>query len=667
MIVVREAVTQTTPVPVQLDPELRKQVEWFLQRMMQSFSKRVGETVSLICGHALTVSVVDSLPGAMLSWFLNDDPLEMDPSRVLYNKGNIDITDLTPVDTGVYTCQVEWGPEKARDNITVGVYSLVVTADNPTRYVFESDGMQLFSNSVPLGELFPAATRQWLYNNTNGTSLMPTLASNISVDVVPRVDKSMAGVWTCRVDDLATMRNWTTAWFRLGVQDAPSFIARTYRVLSDHVYVVIVVSSIVVVLLCIFFIYGVRLMKQKEDETDEEFLKTRNGWEEKFSTFGAGGKVKVSEADLPPKKPDEEEGEATKVPEGKRLDTDISSAEDTEGKGIEEDGKVNLLSEAEQNKEDRDIVPSKDIDKGEEFDEGKEFDEKKVEDISDSETDIGNQEVIVDIEADVGDRETHVRSKETDNGDREAHVGDRQADDGDREAHVGDRQADDGDREAHVGDGEDGGDESDTNKSATLSRKKSGRRKHTVKWQSKDKRRNAGLTGNDENISNVQRHAIPGDRMTIRMSERPERRKRKDGKRKKHKGNIIYPEVSKDSALNWLLQNSPQLRKYKSVLQDTGNRTPAVAQYRNEPVRSRQVAMEAHRGGSNRTTSAPTSSNTQVYLWRMPEFSPADVRNWLTRGRERMSGWTAKPSSWGHSDIRYTVLPQGDDDDDDFL
>lgn len=350
--------------------------------------------------------------------------------------------------------------------------------------------------------------------------------------------------------------------------------------MTDHVYVVIVVASIILILVCIVFVYAVKVMKNQETETDQEFHDTRNSWETTFNQFGSGGKVKVNESDLPPKKTDEGEGggEGAEKKEG----MDEGGLGEREDKGE----KANLLGEGEHGEEGM-------------------GDAGKV-----NEGDMGR-----DNEGDV-----------------------------------------DKDKKDTAGDGGDdgGGEESDTNKSANLSKRTRRRSKHKVRWQSKDKR-NAVLLGNNENLSNIERRATQEHAMAIKLGEKTEHHQRGDGKRKKRKQRIVYPEVSKESALKWLIQNSPQLKRFKSILSDRGNTSAAR-------TRNVEPGREAYHEGPNRA-SASTCRDVQEQLWRLPEDRPADIRTWLARGRERLAGWTTKPSSWGHSDIRYSVLPQADEDD----
>ncbi|GFO23197.1 contactin-6 [Plakobranchus ocellatus] len=217
--------TVQTAVTIELSLELKRKVAWFLERTLQSLSARAGEKVKLICGHSISHAVLQELPGSSLSWTFNTEPLEMDPSRFLYYKENLDITDLVPSDSGVYECLVTWGADDTvKQNLTLGVFSLEVETDTPTRYVFENEATKMDCHSVTLGNLFPDAVRYWLYNGTHTSVLPVTRASNKTYDVIAAVSRSMSGVWECQVMQPRTERIWVPAWW-VGL-----YVLRSYTV-----------------------------------------------------------------------------------------------------------------------------------------------------------------------------------------------------------------------------------------------------------------------------------------------------------------------------------------------------------------------------------------------------------------------------------------------------
>ncbi|RUS76448.1 hypothetical protein EGW08_015789 [Elysia chlorotica] len=205
--------TTPTAVTVELSPEAREKVNWFMQRTLQSLSTQAGEKVKLICGNSITEHVLQELRDATLSWTFNTEPLTMDPSRMFYYKENLDITDLVPRDSGVYACVVSWGADDTvKENLTLGVFSLEVETESPSRYVFEHEPAKMDCHSLTLGELFPDAVRYWLFNGTHTSALPVTKASNKTYDVIQSVNRSMTGVWECQVLQQKTERVWATAW-----------------------------------------------------------------------------------------------------------------------------------------------------------------------------------------------------------------------------------------------------------------------------------------------------------------------------------------------------------------------------------------------------------------------------------------------------------------------
>ena len=57
---------------------------------------------------------------------------------MFFYKDNVDITDLTPIDSGVYACALAWDMKGVKDNVTMGVFSLQVVSSSLLTHVFYS-------------------------------------------------------------------------------------------------------------------------------------------------------------------------------------------------------------------------------------------------------------------------------------------------------------------------------------------------------------------------------------------------------------------------------------------------------------------------------------------------------------------------------------------------
>ncbi|XP_059168626.1 uncharacterized protein LOC131950473 [Physella acuta] len=341
-------VTSTTarvPLTSELSNEVRDKVSAYMDQMFQNFQRKVGETVRLICDHPVTHAVQAELPESTLTWSFNDDYFLMDPSRVFYYKGNLDITDLTPGDTGVYECVVKWGSGNTQENITVGVYSLQVETQTPTRYIFEKEPARLDCHSGCLGRLFPASTRRWLLNDTFVNTKVLTLADNTTVDVIDAVGYSDSGVWECQVTHSRTNRTWDTAWMFLSVDKPPIFLARWYRTLHDNMGIVMFIISLTILIALILFLFSAHKLKEKEDESDDQFIHERNGWETTLSKFVEKGEVTVD--DIKEKKDKKEDGKSKKEDEKK---TDENKKDESKESDDEDDDDVDDKKKKEKDK-----------------------------------------------------------------------------------------------------------------------------------------------------------------------------------------------------------------------------------------------------------------------------------------------------------------------------
>ncbi|GFS20763.1 plasminogen [Elysia marginata] len=213
---------------------------------------------------------------------------------------NLDITDLVPRDSGVYACVVSWGADDTvKQNLTLGVFSLEVETEGPTRYVFEQQLTKMDCHSVTLGELFPDAVRYWLFNGTHTPTLPVTKASNRTCDVIRAVNKSMSGVWECQVLQQRTARVWATAWYNISVQDPPTGADRAFRNLQENWYTVVVAISVFFALLLIIFCFSAFKLKKIQDDVDEQFRDEREGWEDTLIKYGENGKINMNKRTPP--------------------------------------------------------------------------------------------------------------------------------------------------------------------------------------------------------------------------------------------------------------------------------------------------------------------------------------------------------------------------------
>ncbi|XP_005092281.1 uncharacterized protein LOC101859623 [Aplysia californica] len=280
----------------QLSAVTKKKIEWFLGSTNESLTRRVGESARFACGHSLTETAQKEMPEAELSWQLNRQALTMDPSRTLFYKGDLDITDLTPADTGVYTCALVWDMKGVKNNVTLGLFSLQVESDSPTRYVFEEEPFQLHCHGEVIGALFPSATRQWLHNGTYVTSPAPTTADNATGDIVDRITRKSEGTWECHVFHSASDRVWKTAWYRIAVQSPPSVADRWYRrIVMERPDIALAVLGGIVLVAVVFFLLSCLKARNTEEDSEKKFQGERNGWEEVLSEHRGRGKLKPSD------------------------------------------------------------------------------------------------------------------------------------------------------------------------------------------------------------------------------------------------------------------------------------------------------------------------------------------------------------------------------------
>lgn len=469
--------------------------------------------------------------------------------------------------------------------------------------------------------------------------------------------------------------------YYIGVEDAPTVPEKAYRSMLDHRYITFGVGIVIVLLMCACFAFAVYKMKKSEDSTDKEFLNTRNGWEETFSKFGADGKVKIEDFQLPPKKDKSKKGEKENAETGEKKDEGEDTGEDT-GEGKKE------LSE-----------------KSSVADQGKDKDEEG-----------GSEDKI-----NVADRR---KSKE-----------DTDKDDVKENSKIKERK----ESAADMGDGDDEGKNKDNiNESAVITLVPASRayqkrmNTSTSKGRQRHRREDKENTRYVKSDSNESKHDESGNRGTRKVNESevvegPQKHKRRG--RRKRKPLLILPEVSREHALQWLLKNSSDVNLMDTILLGagkTGRGTQATDRNLGKVsspspgfdirlvLSDIDMGAVSSEGFSQQLATAPSimirgqrSSNEaraiprpQAEFLPLTEFGmpdvgliqtrercmyeadydapvemmrraePQNVRRWIDQGKRCLTNWTSKPKPWGHGDVQYTVLPQADyesdDDDDEF-
>ncbi|XP_071081711.1 uncharacterized protein [Haliotis cracherodii] len=228
-----------------IDDSLSSETEklWvkFIKRMHYDFAKTEGDSVELPCKNEISQKIASEYPKSIYHWSVNEYPIVMDASRMFLFKGTFSIRDLNSDDTGVYVCFMEYTKKNFK---TVGVYSLVVKTEQPSKSVRETETLELTCNSNALSQMYPETNVKWFLNDTE---YIPAIKTNTSEKVIlKKVRRSSAGNWTCAVTDPVTKRTWHTAWYNVAVTPPPPLYERLYNLMLEYkLYTGLVVAGVV--------------------------------------------------------------------------------------------------------------------------------------------------------------------------------------------------------------------------------------------------------------------------------------------------------------------------------------------------------------------------------------------------------------------------------------
>ncbi|XP_067685370.1 uncharacterized protein [Haliotis asinina] len=224
-----------------LSSEAEKMWVKFIKKMHFDFVMTAGDSVEFPCKNEISQKIAAEYPKSVYHWSVNEYPIVMDASRMFLFKGTFSIRDVNFKDTGVYVCLMEYSKKNFK---TVGIYSLTVKTESPTKSVRETEALELTCNSNALSQMYPEIRIKWFVNDTE---YVPGVKTNTSEKVIVKnVRSNYTGNWTCAVTDPATERIWHTAWYNVAVTPPPPLYKRLYNLMLEYkLYTGLIVLGVV--------------------------------------------------------------------------------------------------------------------------------------------------------------------------------------------------------------------------------------------------------------------------------------------------------------------------------------------------------------------------------------------------------------------------------------
>ncbi|XP_060069177.1 uncharacterized protein LOC132549278, partial [Ylistrum balloti] len=244
--------TRTAVAELPLAKNLNLMVDKALEKEHHSLTKSIGGFVALNCNTDVTKAIFKQYARASRQWVHNDNDLEIENDRMVYQLGILSIQALKTTDQGVYICRIEYEPKQFK---SVVLFTLVVESNEPNTFVQETGVLVLQSNSAPIGYIFPTTTRTWWINDKMFRSNI--LASQQQDDRFEKADKSFEGVWTCIVSrqlNDGTKRPWKTARYVVKLTPPPSKSEQLLTYCSEHPVTIVVCGLVFSGFLLVIFI-----------------------------------------------------------------------------------------------------------------------------------------------------------------------------------------------------------------------------------------------------------------------------------------------------------------------------------------------------------------------------------------------------------------------------
>ncbi|KAL5014055.1 hypothetical protein ScPMuIL_008325 [Solemya velum] len=249
-----------------LSPVLRTVVDDYISLTNISFVKKTMGSVEMSCRNSATDAVIEEFPMSSFSVLHNNGPLKFDQSRMSFTQGVLSLRDLKVSDSGTYLCQLEYEPGQM---VTVELFSLAIPSNITIQ---ETKQLELDCVSSILGHVFRSSKRAWYINGKLIKRISGVPAETSKKDVVPSVDRRIAGVWECVVKDEITKRNWKTVIYNVEVTPPPSYtdvvIERFQNNLIPNCIISVGIVMFIVVI-CVGIIYKVDSAEGKKNNEFE--------------------------------------------------------------------------------------------------------------------------------------------------------------------------------------------------------------------------------------------------------------------------------------------------------------------------------------------------------------------------------------------------------------
>ncbi|XP_033745560.1 uncharacterized protein LOC117331073 [Pecten maximus] len=259
-----------------LTKNINRKVDKSLVEEFHSFIKPLGGSVQFDCSTRATRTIFRQYARASRQWVHNNNALNIENDRMLYQMGLLAIQNLKTTDQGIYICRIEYEPMQFK---SVALFTLIVKSNEPDVRVQETSVLALQSFSAPLGYLYPSATRAWWVNDRIFSSKIP--ASQTNDDRFFNANKSFEGIWTCTVshktNDRPT-RTWKTARYVVKLTPPPSKLEKLLTYCSTHpvttvMYFLVFAGFLLVVFIgCVYSADKVKMSAQTEMDSMKERL-----------------------------------------------------------------------------------------------------------------------------------------------------------------------------------------------------------------------------------------------------------------------------------------------------------------------------------------------------------------------------------------------------------
>uniref|UniRef100_A0A6P7G073 Uncharacterized protein LOC114336079 isoform X1 n=2 Tax=Diabrotica virgifera virgifera TaxID=50390 RepID=A0A6P7G073_DIAVI len=249
-----------------ISPETMDKIKNHLQRESFNYIVEAGYSKLIKNNKDVLKLIAKESPKAYYEWTLNGIFIKPEPSRVIFQKENIEVRNIRQTDSGVYVC-ILYRVNKKRVILRVITISVISkTFDIDTR---ATRSLTIPCNSVILGYVYTDLSLTILLNDQVYVDYGTTTLSAVNTYQIDTLNMSHSGNWTCVVEQKDLRFKWTTNFMKINVKKAPNLFTNLMedkltkpifgwmknetQVLVALIFIVVVVVMLVIIFLILYY------------------------------------------------------------------------------------------------------------------------------------------------------------------------------------------------------------------------------------------------------------------------------------------------------------------------------------------------------------------------------------------------------------------------------